>query len=234
MHSYREIMDYLREINLLSIFFRLTLATICAGIIGHERGKKKQPAGFRTHIVVCIGATMVMLTSQYMTDVLGYAGDPARLGAQVISGIGFLGAGTIIVIGRNQVKGLTTAAGLWACACMGLAIGIGFYEAAVIACVYILGVVTVLHKIDLYARTHTKILEVHMQIKNSGCMERVIRKITKDGTKISNIEVSKSSEGNETVDLYMTLTLAKKLTDHSQYIIKLNSFEDVIAAEEDS
>lgn len=227
-------MNYLREINLLSIFFRLTLATICAGIIGHERGKKKQPAGFRTHIVVCIGATMVMLTSQYMTDVLGYAGDPARLGAQVISGIGFLGAGTIIVIGRKQVKGLTTAAGLWACACMGLAIGIGFYEAAVIACVYILGVVTVLHKIDLYARTHTKILEVHMQIKNSGCMERVIRKITKDGTKISNIEVAKSSEGDETVDLYMTLTLAKKLTDHSQYIIKLNSFEDVIAAEEDS
>ena len=71
INTYNDLMDYLRQINTLSIIVRLTLATICAGILGHERGKKKRPAGFRTHIVVCIGATMVMITSQYMTDVLG-------------------------------------------------------------------------------------------------------------------------------------------------------------------
>ena len=115
-----QVMEYLREVNTVSIIFRLLLATLFSGIIGIERGTKKRPAGFRTHILVCIGATLVMLTSQYMVDVLKIQTDATRLGAQVISGIGFLGAGTIIVIGRNQVKGLTTAAGLWAAHVWGL------------------------------------------------------------------------------------------------------------------
>lgn len=89
INTYNDLMNYLRELNTVSIIVRLTLATICAGILGHERGKKKRPAGFRTHIVVCIGATMVMVTSQYMTDVLGITTDASRMGAQVISGIGF-------------------------------------------------------------------------------------------------------------------------------------------------
>ena len=164
INTYNDLMNYLRELNTVSIIVRLTLATICAGILGHERGKKKRPAGFRTHIVVCIGATMVMVTSQYMTDVLGITTDASRMGAQVISGIGFLGAGTIMVVGRNQVKGLTTAAGLWACACMGLAIGIGFYEGAIITCIYLLAVVTFLHRLDLYSRTHSKVLEVYVEL----------------------------------------------------------------------
>ena len=105
------ILYYLREINTASIIIRLTLAVIFSGIIGLERGRKKRPAGLRTHILVCVGSTVVMITSQYMTDILGNTGDIARLGAQVISGIGFLGAGTIIIDGKNKVKGLTTAAG---------------------------------------------------------------------------------------------------------------------------
>jgi Uncharacterized membrane protein len=125
-NTINELTNYLREVNTASIILRLTLATICAGIIGLERGRKKRPAGLRTHILVCIGATLIMITGQYMRDILHIQDDVSRMGAQVISGIGFLGAGTIIVVGRNEVKGLTTAAGLWACACMGLAIGIGF------------------------------------------------------------------------------------------------------------
>ena len=139
-------MDYLREINTISIIFRLLLATLFSGIIGFERGTKKRPAGFRTHILVCIGATMVMITSQYMIDILKVQTDPTRLGAQVISGIGFLGAGTIIVIGRNQVKGLTTAAGLWTCACIGLAIAVGFYEGAIICGLFLYGVLVGLQR----------------------------------------------------------------------------------------
>lgn len=128
-NTINELTNYLREVNTASIILRLTLATICAGIIGLERGRKKRPAGLRTHILVCIGATLIMITGQYMRDILHIQDDVSRMGAQVISGIGFLGAGTIIVVGRNEVKGLTTAAGLWACACMGLAIGIGFMKA---------------------------------------------------------------------------------------------------------
>ena len=109
----KDILAYLREVNTISIILRLALATLFAGIIGIERGRKKRPAGFRTHILVCIGATIIMITNQYIIEVMNMSSDPTRLGAQVISGIGFLGAGTIIVDRRNQVKGLTTAAGLW-------------------------------------------------------------------------------------------------------------------------
>lgn len=119
--------ELLQELNWISITVRLLLALICGGILGIEREKKRRPAGLRTYMLVCVGAAFVMITNEYMS--FKYEGvDPSRMGAQVISGIGFLGAGTIIVTGRNRVKGLTTAAGLWAAACIGLAAGAGFYS----------------------------------------------------------------------------------------------------------
>jgi Uncharacterized membrane protein len=224
--------EYLREINTVSIILRLTLATICGGILGAERGRKKRPAGLRTHILVCIGAAMVMITSQYMTDILRISTDASRMGAQVISGIGFLGAGTIMVVGKNEVKGLTTAAALWSCACMGLAIGIGFYEGAIISCVFLLGVVTVLHKFDLYSRTHSRILEVYAEIKHITGVTNFMNSIKADGTKISNIEIKKSNENDKhIIALTMTLTLAEKI-EHSEYILKLHSIENVLSVEE--
>lgn len=125
------------EFYLITIF-RLLLACILGGLIGYERESMNRPAGFRTHILVCLGSALVMLTSQYIFE--QYKGitniDPARLGAQVISGIGFLGAGTIIREGAS-VKGLTTAASLWAVSCVGIAAGIGFYEGAIVAALVI-------------------------------------------------------------------------------------------------
>ncbi|OOM76611.1 MgtC/SapB family protein [Clostridium sp. BL-8] len=223
---------YLREVNTASIILRLTLATICGGILGAERGRKKRPAGFRTHILVCIGAAMVMITSQYMTDILHMAGDASRMGAQVISGIGFLGAGTIIVVGRNEIKGLTTAAGLWSCACMGLAIGIGFYEGAIISCGFLFGVLTILHRLDMYSRTHSKILDVYAELKDISGVTNFLDVVKSDGTKISNIEVRKSNEiDRHIIGLSMTLTLDKKI-DHSEYILKLHTIENVSSIKE--
>lgn len=120
------------EINLFSVAARIGLSVICGGVLVIERGRANQSAGMRTYILVCLGAALVMLTGQYMFDKFS-TGDPARLGAQVISGIGFLGAGSIIVEGKTKVRGLTTAAGLWTAACIGLAIGIGFYFGGVLA-----------------------------------------------------------------------------------------------------
>lgn len=226
------ILNYLREVNTVSIILRLTLATICGGILGAERGRKKRPAGFRTHILVCIGAAMVMITSQYMTDILKISTDASRMGAQVISGIGFLGAGTIMVVGRNEVKGLTTAAGLWSCACMGLAIGIGFYEGAIITCIFLLGVVTVLHKLDLYSRTHSKILDVYVELQDIAGVTNFLNVVKSDGTKISNMEVRKAKDMDEhTIGLMMTLTLANKC-DHGEYILQLHKIDGVCTAEE--
>jgi putative Mg2+ transporter-C (MgtC) family protein len=119
----------LREVTYLAVILRIVTAVVFGGILGMERGLKNRPAGLRTYMLVCVGACLIMLTNQYLYQVTS-AGDPMRLGAQVVSGIGFLGAGTIIVTKHNQIKGLTTAAGLWAAAGVGLALGVGFYEAA--------------------------------------------------------------------------------------------------------
>lgn len=129
---------YLREFHMASVLLRLGLAVLFGGIVGMERERKRRPAGFRTYLLVCVGATLTMLLGQYYALMLStqwknltqtaLQTDVARFGAQVINGIGFLGAGTIIITGRQEVKGLTTAAALWACGCIGLAIGAGFYE----------------------------------------------------------------------------------------------------------
>lgn len=116
--------------DLLTPVLRLLLAVLLGGIIGFERAERGREAGLRTHIMVCLGACLVMLTSEYIVNSLGMSTDVTRLGAQVISGIGFLGVGCIIT-GGDKIKGLTTAAGLWVTACIGLAAGIGYYTAAV-------------------------------------------------------------------------------------------------------
>ena len=130
------------EVTYLSVAVRIVCAVVIGGIIGMERSIKNRPAGLRTYMLVCVGACLIMLTNQYIYQMTG-TGDPMRLGAQVVSGIGFLGAGTIVVTKHNQIKGLTTAAGLWAAAGVGLALGIGFYEAAVVAAITIYAVLII-------------------------------------------------------------------------------------------
>lgn len=114
--------------------FKLFLSALIGGLVGFQRESSNRPAGLRTHILVCVGSTLVMITSEYIFN--AYRGqtnlDPARLGAQVISGIGFLGAGTILRDG-STIKGLTTAAGIWAISCIGIAIGAGFYFGGIAA-----------------------------------------------------------------------------------------------------
>ena len=138
------------------------LAVLCGGIIGIERETRRRPAGYRTHTLVCLGATITMLTSQYLMTA-GWTTDPARLGAQVVAGIGFIGAGTIIVTRRRQVKGLTTAAGLWVSAIIGLAIGVGYYEAAILTTVFVIIAETVLSKIEWHIATKTKKLNLYIE-----------------------------------------------------------------------
>jgi len=125
---------WLLEPSVQTMIVRTLLALICAGAIGYDRNVHGAAAGMRTHILVCIGAMLAMSTGQY-AFIYYNSVDPTRIGAQVVSGIGFLGAGSIIVTRGNRIQGLTTAAGLWASACIGLAIGIGFYEGAIVGAV---------------------------------------------------------------------------------------------------
>ena len=148
-------LDALRSLTLSSILCRTLLSVFWGGLVGTERGMKNRPAGMRTYMLVALGACMVMMTNQYVAQAY-HTGDPVRLGAQVVSGIGFLGAGTIVVTKHNQIKGLTTAAGLWAAAGVGLAVGIGLYEVAVSGAVLIFLILTALQRVDAAMRKNTR------------------------------------------------------------------------------
>lgn len=127
-----------RGLTLVSTLSRLVTATVLGGLVGMERGRHGRAAGMRTHILVCLGAALTAIAGIYTAHILRYSTDPLRVGAQVISGIGFLGAGTILIKGRLQVTGLTTAAGLWATAAVGLSIGIGLYEGGIATTILVL------------------------------------------------------------------------------------------------
>ena len=139
----------------VGIWIRLLFSLAVGMFIGIDRGLKRRGAGIKTHVLVCLGSALVMLTSEYMFRTFPSANaDMARMGAQVISGIGFLGVGTIMVTGRNQVRGLTTAACLWVCACEGLAVGIGFVDGAFYGLILIAVTLKLLTRVDTMIHEH--------------------------------------------------------------------------------
>jgi putative Mg2+ transporter-C (MgtC) family protein len=221
----------LREVTLLSIALRLICAVIIGGLIGLERGMKNRPAGLRTYMLVCVGSCLIMLTNQYLFQVSG-SGDPMRLGAQVVSGIGFLGAGTIIVTKHNQIKGLTTAAGLWAAAGVGLALGVGFYEAALIAGLLIFFVLTGLQKLDNRMRSKTKTLEVYIEMSDSMNIGSLIRSIREMNVEIEDVQLEHDTMPEDgTRSLFATLK-CKKRTDHIPLIEAIRKIEGIVYLEE--
>jgi putative Mg2+ transporter-C (MgtC) family protein len=195
MSTFLDIIDYLREVNLISIAVRIAFAFLVGGIVGFERGKKGRAAGFRTHILVCVGSCLATLTGQYIISVLEMSGDPARLGAQVISGIGFLGAGTIITTGKNHVRGLTTAAGLWSTAAIGLAIGIGFYEAAIVGSIAIVFTIVILHKFDYFIFAKTADIDVYIEIDDIGNLKNILNSIKELEYDMHNINITPPKSG---------------------------------------
>ena len=170
------IFDFLRSgrIDVLTVAIRLVVAVICGGFIGIERERKRRPAGFRTHILICLGAAMTTLTSQYIALELKLYTDMARLGAQVIAGVGFIGAGTIIVTKRRQVKGLTTAAGLWASAIVGLCCGAGFVEGALLATVIIMIVELLLVKIEYYLTSTARTVNLYVEYTDNSKLGSIV------------------------------------------------------------
>lgn len=186
-----EVMDYLRGLNLVSILLRFTLATLCSSLIGFERGKRLHAAGLRTHIVVCLGGAAAMMLNQYTILYMSPNADPNRIGAQVISGIGFLGAGTIMVTGTMQgqrTRGLTTAAGLWASACMGLIIGVGFYEGAIIMCLFLFMVIVSLNNLDVYYLKKSASQRLYLEYDREISFGILVEQIRKAGWNLSGIE----------------------------------------------
>ena len=235
-----EILQYLRELNMASLMLRLALALLCGGMIGLEREFKRRPAGFRTYMLVSLGAALTMLLGQYMhemasgswKDISAGSVDVARFGAQVINGVGFLGAGTIIVTGRQEVKGLTTAAGLWASACMGLAIGAGFYECVAIGFLLIVFSMKLLPAIESAVLSRSRNVNVYMELESVEVLGSVVNRMKAEGLHLYDMELDKQKhEHLSQMNAIFYLRMPEK-QQHSELLATLSTVEGVMCIEE--
>lgn len=219
-----------REVTCIAIAVRIAVAVVLGGIIGLERGLKNRPAGLRTYMLVCVGACLIMVTNQYIYQAFG-TGDPVRMGAQVISGIGFLGAGTIIVTKRNQIKGLTTAAGLWAAAAVGLSVGIGLYEAAVIGGAVIFIVLSLIHSWDNKMRQNSKMIEIYVELTRAINLGDFLRRIRELDLEIESIQTEQESAVEEGKRSYIIMLKAKRKRNHEILFQNIRDIEGIAYVE---
>ena len=221
----------IREVTYLAVAIRIFAAVIIGGILGLERGMKNRPAGLRTYMLVCVGACVIMLTNHYVFQVYG-VGDPVRMGAQVVNGIGFLGAGTIIVTRRNQIKGLTTAAGLWSAAGVGLALGIGFYEAAIAGTLAVFIVIALLQKMDNKLHRRSKQLEAYIELSAEISLGDFLRTMREDGIDVSDVQRESSEEEGKGVRAYVATLKGKTRKSHTELMEAVLAIPGVVFVEE--
>lgn len=240
-----EVFEYLRELNMAAILFRLLLAMFAGGILGLERARKRRPADSRTYMLVCTGAALAMLLGLYLyymvtgewagaANELGVKTDISRFGAQVINGIGFLGAGTVLVNSKQQVKGVTTSAGLWASACMGLAIGAGFYECVILGVALMFLVMRLLPMLEDAIIEKAPYLNVYAEFDSWENLSTIIGCIKNQGEKVIDIDMDVEGSGfdkdiNPSAVFYIQLT---KKRPHSSVLIELACLDCVYTVDE--
>lgn len=219
----------IRELTYLAVALRILTAVIIGGLLGLERGLKNRPAGLRTYMLVCTGACLIMLTNQYVCQVFG-TGDPTRMAAQVVSGIGFLGAGTIIVTRRSQIKGLTTAAGLWTAAGVGLALGVGFYEAALAGALAVFTIITLLQRMDNRMHRKTKRLDLYFELSQELSLGELLR--TVHGWEFGISDLHRETETDSGIRGYTATLKSIKRRNHVEVMEQLQDIPGVIWVEE--
>ena len=212
------------------ILIKILLSLVIGGTLGIDRESKRQPAGFRTYMLVCLGSASAMMTGYYVYARYGI-GDPSRIGAQVVSGIGFLGAGTIIVTRKSQVKGLTTAAGLWTAACAGLAVGIGFYRLAILMGLTVLFIMTVLQHFDHYLENHARQVNLYISFDTQEHFDDFVRQKKGVGCRFTDLRISRSEERDAEVIATLTLILPKQQS-HADLFTEWSKAEGVRTIEE--
>lgn len=236
-------MDYFRGISFPAMALRMCLALILGGLLGLERVRKRRPAGIRTYMLVCIGAALTMILGQYTNAMLGtvwseaaqQAGikaDIARFSAQVINGIGFLGAGTVLITGKQQVKGLTTAAGLWASACMGLAIGAGYLECAILAFVLIFICNRILPHLENSIVENAKNINLYVEFEALDDIGPIITQIKSVGATVYEVELERTRESGR---LYPSATISLRLNQrksHARLMLAISKLQSVHTIEE--
>jgi len=214
--------------NMKNILIRIIVATILGGVIGLDRGMKHRGAGTKTITIVCLGATLVMLTEQYIQINFPGLANMNRLAAQVISGVGFIGVGTII-ISKHRVRGLTTAATLWASACVGLAVGIGFIEGGILVTLMMLFSLHILPFVERFATRHSHYCNVFIDLEKSQHLHKVIQNLKDAGAVIDSMEMSDPKVAGEGVSVHFVLYIGKAVerTDIYDILMKLDEVVSV-------
>ncbi len=224
--------EWLSELTVGSIILRLFLAVILGGIVGIERAAKRHAAGLRTYILVSLGACIAMMTNQFLLNYYG-SGDAGRLAAQVISGIGFLGAGTILISSRSRIKGLTTAAGLWASACTGISIGAGFYTLAIIATFTIFLVLTFLPRFEYYVRDRARYIEYHVEFKGKDNIREFIDITRREEMNVQSVEFNPAFSSESVFSYSLILEKnAKDKRNHKSIIDEFTKLPYILFIEE--
>lgn len=226
-----------------SLLLRLTLAMLLGGVIGMDRGRKHRAAGFRTYMLVCLGTALTGIISQYLqvmgatawaevTELMSKKVDVSRIGAKAVGGVGFLGAGTIMVTGRQEVKGLTTAAGLWASACMGLAIGAGFYEGVLLAFVMIFICIHFLPLLEDYAIENARNMNLYVEFTSLDDVGAIINCIKALDARIYEVELNHGREERaEKPGAVFAIRLNRK-RHHEQVLAAIAALETVTTIDE--
>ena len=224
--------DFMQELNIWTVIIRIVLATAMGGIIGIERFKQGRAAGMRTHILVALGAALASMMGLYLSDILGYSNDPARIAAQVISGIGFLGMGTILVKGRFRITGLTTAAGLWATAAIGLALGIGFYSGAIVTFACAVLTVTLMSKLEYILTKKYNRFGIYVEIKSDEYVRTTIDMLKeKYSTSAIQVTVPRSGKnGNVGIEANVHILQKKNRVSPDTVAREIEEFDYVIFA----
>ncbi len=224
-------LDFLRGMDMLSVIVRLALALVCSGMIGIERADKHRPAGFRTHILICLGAAITAMTSVHLFVTMNYYLDVARMGAGVVSGIGFIGAGTIMVTHRRRVKGLTTAAGLWVVAIVGLCCGFGFYEGAVYTTILVLVAEVFFSKLEYRLLRNNREINIYLEYTKPSCLEEIVDRCHMLGIKIVDVEITRKNDETGTSCAMLALS-SRQGAGKEDILQNLNGVDGVVTVVE--
>lgn len=233
----------LRELNMGSMMLRVLLAMLMGGVIGFDREQKHRPAGFRTYMLVAVGAATTAILSQYLDlmldtfwrdayEIVGRRTDVVRLGARVISGIGFIGTGTILVTERKEVKGLTTACCLWASACMGLACGAGFYECVFIGFLLIIIIIKGLPLIERAILANARNMNIYVEMDSVENMSDIVSHMKAAGLTLYDVELGKNEPDHDAALTCLFSVRLPKKTAHTEVLARIAAFNGVAAIEE--
>lgn len=240
----RALLATLRQFNLLTVSLRLGLAMLGGGVVGYGRSKQNRAAGFRTYILISIGAAMAVLLTLYMYDMLrgpwaavaeevGLKFDASRMASSVITGIGFLGAGIIIKVAHQQVNGLTTATGLFATVIMGLAAGAGFYECVLVALALIVLVLNVMSPLEITFKRRLRNITLNVEFNSVDDIDAIIAAITREGAKVYDIDVERTErKGNEYPSAIFILQLSRDNHSHSSMLTSVAELPCVFSVQE--